>query len=81
MSNNSEIWTQYVKLETIGTGNFGKIFKAKNIKTSNIYVIKEIDKLKYKSLTNNDFNENSIKKLNLANNIKIKEIIDSGYVL
>ena len=78
MSNNSEIWTQYVKLETIGTGNFGKIFKAKNIKTSNIYVIKEIDKLKYKSLTNNDFNENSIKKLNLANNIKIKEIIDSG---
>ena len=78
MSKKSEIWTQYVKLENIGSGNFGKLFKAKNIKTGNYYVIKEIDKLKYKSLTNNNFDEQTIKQLNLVNKIKIKEKIDSN---
>ena len=78
MSQKSEIWTQYVKLENIGSGTFGKLFKAKNIKSGNYYVIKEIDKLKYKSLTNNNFDENSNKQLNLVNKIKIKEKIDSN---
>ena len=71
-----------MKLETIGSGNFGKIFKVKNIKTGNIYAIKEIDKSKYKSLTKKELNENIITKLNLENNnIRIKETIDSNNFL
>ena len=77
-----EVWSDYMKLETIGSGNFGKIFKVKNIKTGNIYAIKEIDKSKYKSLTKKELNENIITKLNLENNnIRLKETIDSNNFL
>lgn len=78
----AEVWSDYMKLETIGSGNFGKIFKVKNIKTGNIYAIKEIDKSKYKSLTKKELNENIITKLNLENNnIRLKETIDSNNFL
>jgi serine/threonine protein kinase len=54
-----------MKLETIGSGNFGKIFKVKNIKTGNIYAIKETDKSKYKSLTKKELNEKYNYKIKL----------------
>ena len=77
-----EVWSDSMKLETIGSGNFGKIFKVKNIKTGNVYAIKEIDKSKYKTFTNKELNENIITKLNLENNnIRIKETIDSNNFL
>jgi serine/threonine protein kinase len=60
-----EVWSDYMKLETIGSGNFGKIFKVKNIKKENIYTIKETDKSKYKSLKKKELNEKYNYKIKL----------------
>ena len=60
-----EVWSDYMKLETIGSGNFGKNFKVKNIKTENIYTIKETDKSKYISLTKKELNEKYNYKIKL----------------
>ena len=70
-----KIWEKYEEIETIGSGNYGKVIKAKNKVTGKYVAIKEINKSKYDN-TNQSLLEN-IKYINSENSISIIEIIDS----
>ncbi len=72
MSNAINIWNKYKKINVIGMGVYGKVYKVQNIQTGYYYAIKEIDKTQ-NILVNNI---NILKKLQKDNNI-IKEIIDT----
>ena len=41
---NIDIWEKYKKIEKIGFGNYGNVYKVKNKKTGDYYAIKEIKK-------------------------------------
>ncbi len=71
----NEINKKYIEIEKIGSGNYGKVIKAKNKFTGKYVAIKEINKSKYDN-TNQCLLEN-IKYINSENSISIIEIIDS----
>ena len=49
---NIDIWEKYKKIEKIGFGNYGNVYKVKNKKTGDYYAIKEIKKEKFEILEN-----------------------------
>ena len=68
----------YTKFERIGEGSYAKIYKAQNKKTKSYVAIKEIDKTKYNTLTNEIFNEAEIMNIiKSENSIKFKSKIDT----
>ena len=68
----------YTNFQRIGTGSYGNIYKALNKKTNSYVAIKEIDKTKYNTLTNEIFNETEIMNIiKSENSIKFKSKIDS----
>ena len=50
MSNTTDIWKKYKKINVIGTGIYGKVYKVQNIQTGYYFAIKEIDKTQNKLL-------------------------------
>ena len=46
MSNTTDIWEKYKKINIIGTGTYGNVYKIKNIQNGCYFAIKEIDKTK-----------------------------------
>ena len=44
MSNTIDIWKKYKKINVIGIGNYGKVYKVQNIENGYYYAIKEINK-------------------------------------
>ena len=71
MSNTIDIWKKYKKINVIGIGIYGKVYKVQNIKNGYYYAIKEIDKTQ-----NILSNIKILKELKIENNV-IKEIIDT----
>ena len=71
MSNTIDIWKKYKKINVIGIGIYGKVYKVQNIKNGYYYAIKEIDKTQ-----NILSNIEKLKELKIENNL-IKEIIDT----
>ena len=72
-----EIWLKYTKEKIISIGKFSLIYKAKDIKGNNI-VVKEINKEKFKEITNLNFNDEEIlNKLKLENDDSLIEIINT----
>ena len=69
MSNTIDIWKKYKKINVIGIGIYGKVYKVQNIENGYYYAIKEIDKTQ-------NILSNEIEKLKIENNL-IKEIIDT----
>ena len=47
MSNTTDIWKKYKKINTIGIGTYGKVYKVQNIQNGYYYAIKEIEKARY----------------------------------
>ena len=41
-----DIWEKYEKMEIIGGGGFGDVYRGKNIETNEYVAIKEIKKIK-----------------------------------
>ena len=72
MSNTIDIWKKYKKINVIGIGNYGKVYKVQNIENGYYFAIKEIDKTK--NILSNEIEK--LKKLKIENNL-IKEIIDT----
>ena len=78
MSQIEKYCKNYTNFERIGTSKYAKVYKAENKQTKNIVAIKEIDKSKYESLTNEKFNEKKIIYIiNSENSIQFKSKIDS----
>ena len=78
MSNKIDIWKKYKKINTIGNGNYGKVYKVQKIETGYYYAIKEIDKEKYRKPKESLLSEVEIMKIiKNENSINIKEIIDT----
>ena len=71
MSNKIDIWKKYKKINVIGIGIYGKVYKVQNIENGYYYAIKEIDKTQ-----NILSNIEKLKELKIENNL-IKEIIDT----
>jgi serine/threonine protein kinase len=71
MSNTIDIWKKYKKINVIGIGIYGKVYKVQNIENGYYYAIKEIDKTE-----NTLSNIKILKELKIENNL-IKEIIDT----
>ena len=71
---NIDIWEKYKKIEKIGFGNYGNVYKVKNKKTGDYYAIKEIKMEKFEIVENVLEEMNKIK---IENNISIKEIINN----
>ncbi len=72
------IWNEYCKETTLGSGTYSFVYKAKNIKTGNYVAIKEIDKSKYKQKSKSYFEEMEImNKLNSENSISFIETIET----
>ncbi len=71
---NIDLWEKYKKIDKIGIGNYGNVYKVKNKKTGDYYAIKEIKKEKFEILEN-ELEE--MKKIKTENNISIKEIINN----
>ena len=69
------IWEKYEEIEKIGSGNYGKVIKAKNKLTGKYVAIKEINKSKYDN--SNQYLFENIKNINSENSVSIIEIIDS----
>ena len=68
----------YTNFQTIGIGTYAKIYKAQNKTTKSYVAIKEIDKEKYKFLTNETFNKEEIKNtIKSENSIEFKGKIDT----
>ena len=68
----------YTKFERIGEGSYAKIYKAQNKTTKSYVAIKEIDKTKYNTLTNERFNETEIMNIiKSENSVKFKDKIDT----
>ena len=57
----NNIWDEYEKYETIGSGGFAKVYRAKNFKTKKYVAIKEIDKTRIKNILNEKRNNEKIK--------------------
>ena len=77
-----DILKNYEEKRKIGIGGYSSIYKAKNIKTKEYVVIKEIDKNKCK--INIKELKDEIKKMKLKNSnniINIKEIIEDKNIL
>ena len=74
----NDVWKKYEKVNIIGTGVFGNVYKVKNLDNGYYYAIKEIDKNKFVHQTNTLKKEiEFLNKIKIANIINIKEIIDS----
>ena len=72
----NNIWDEYQKYETIGSGGFAKVYRAKNNKTKKYVAIKEIDKTRIKD--KNILNEIEImKKLNTDNSLLLIDEIET----
>ena len=72
----NNIWDEYQKYETIGSGGFAKVYRAKNIKTNKYVAIKEIDKTRIKD--KNILNEIEImKKLKSDNSLLLIDEIET----
>ena len=71
MSNKIDIWKKYKKINVIGNGIYGKVYKVQNIENGYYYAIKEINKTQ-----NILSNIKILKELKIENNL-IKEIIDT----
>ena len=71
------IWEKYDKKELIGTGTYGKIFKAKNLETGNYVAIKEIQKKKSDNKYLNEIEKTP--KIKNENIISIKETFETNY--
>ena len=41
-----DIWEKYKKMEIIGVGRFGSVYRGKNIETNEYVAIKEIKKIR-----------------------------------
>ena len=68
----------YTKFERIGEGSYAKIYKAQNKKTNKYVAIKEIDKTRYNTLTNEIFNETEIMNIiKTENSVNFKDKIDT----
>ena len=72
MSNTIDIWEKYKKINVLGIGNYGKVYKVQNIENGYYYAIKEIDKTE--NTLSNEIEK--FKQLKIENNL-IKEIIDT----
>ena len=69
---------ELIKNNLIGYGNFGNVYKVKNIKNGYYYAIKEVDKLKFKSDINKLKNGiNTISQIGTDNSINIIETFDT----
>ena len=55
-----EIWKEYSRTKIIYQHNYFTFYKVINNKTNEIFVIKQIDQLKYKNFHSFVFNENKI---------------------
>ena len=80
MSNPEILEKKYelIKNNIIGYGNFGNVYKVKNIKNGYYYAIKEVDKLKFKSDINKLKNGiNTISQIGTDNSINIIETFDT----
>ena len=74
----NDIWKKYIKVNIIGTGIFGDVYKAKNKENGYYYAIKEIDKIKFNQQINILTKEIELmNKIKTENIINIKEIIDT----
>ena len=72
----NNIWDEYEKYETIGTGGFAIVYRAKNKKTNKYVAIKEINKSKIKD--KNILNEIEImKKLKSDNTLLLIDAIET----
>ena len=71
---NIDIWEKYKKIEKIGFGNYGNVYKVKDKKTGDYYALKEIKKGKFEILENKLLEE--MNKIKIENKITIKEIIN-----
>ena len=69
-----DIWEKYKKINKIGYGIYGNVYKIKDKNTGDYYAIKEIKKEKFEILEN-ELEE--MKKIKTENNISIKEIINN----
>ena len=68
----------YTKFERIGAGSYGNIYKALNKKTNNYVAIKEIDKIRYNTLTKEIFKEVEIMNIiKSENSVNFKDKIDT----
>ena len=47
MSNTIDIWKKYKKINIIGIGIYGKVYKVQNIQTGYYFAIKKLIKVKY----------------------------------
>ena len=73
----NNIWEEYEKYETIGSGGFAKVYRAKNNKTKKYVAIKEIDKTRIKD--KNILNEIEImKKLKSDNSLLLIDEIETN---
>ncbi len=68
---------KYTNFTKIALGTYGNIYKAQNKETKYDVAIKEIDKQKYKYLTNIELKETEINKIKTQNSLLVKEFIDS----
>ena len=68
-----EIWEEYKKEKMINSNNYSKIYQVKDIKNGNYFIIKEINKKKYKDIFNKDFEEDFISK-----NVLFKRYINAN---
>ena len=68
-----EIWEEYKKEKMINSNNYSKIYQVKDIKNGNYFIIKEINKNKYKDIFNKDFEEDFKNK-----NVLFKRYINSN---
>ena len=72
MSNTNDIWKKYKKINVIGTGTYGEVYKVQNIENGYYFAIKEIEKAR--GVLSKDINK--LKTIDKENNL-IKEIIDT----
>ena len=73
------IWEKFKKIEVLGLGQFGKVYKVKY--NNEYYAIKEIDKIKLKQLL---IDTQVMKKMECENLVKVIESVetkDSFYII
>ena len=72
---NTKIWEKYEKIDKIGFGTYGNVYKVKNKDTEDYYAMKEIKKEKFEILEN--ILSEEMNKIKSGNNISIKDIINN----
>ena len=70
-----DIWEKYKKINKIGYGIYGNVYKIKDKNTGDYYAIKEIKKEKYEIIENILLEE--MNKIKIENKISIKKIINN----